>query len=380
MLTRRAFMARLLDHGADAALLAFLYEALTHSNTAKGAPIGVHLPPAEAEYYAKSLNRSVDCNLCPRREHLDAGQTGQCRVRTNDGGVLKTYACGQPCVLNIDPIEKNPACHFFPGSKALTIAHAGCNLHCMYCQNWEFSQKTSLETNNLSYNEEETLRLASQKGVIGVTFTYTEGTSHIEFNKKLAAAARRMGLRTYLCTNGYVLPQPLSDFLELLDGVTVTIKGFTDSFYEKYIGAKPFEPVLESCRAIRKSGKWLEVATLIISGINDDDEELRKIARWIREDLGPQTPWHLERFAPKYMLSNRPQTPVKTLETARDIGMRAGLKYVYVSNVAPHSGNHTYCPKCGKMVIERLGFKILQNRLRGGRCPYCSASIPGIWA
>jgi pyruvate formate lyase activating enzyme len=379
MLSRRTFLARLFERGADATLLALLYEALTHSRGAAGAPFGVHVPPVEAEYYAKSLNNSVDCNLCPRHEHLDAGETGRCRVRMNDRGVLKTYACGQPCVLNIDPIEKNPACHFMPGSKALTIAHAGCNLHCMYCQNWEFSQKTSLETNNLSYNEEETLRLASQKGVIGVTFTYTEGTSHIEFNKKLAAAARRMRLRTYLCTNGYVLPQPLADFLEVLDGVTVTIKGFSNSFYGQYIGAADFKPVLESCNAIRKSGQWLELATLIVAGINDGAEELRGIARWIRDDLGPETPWHLERFAPKYMLSNRPQTPVKTLEQARAIGQRAGLKYVYISNVAPHEGNHTYCPRCGKSVIERLGFKVLENRLRGGRCPYCRTSIPGIW-
>ena len=379
VITRRTFFGTLIERGAEAALAAALFNALAHLDEAEAQSLGVHLPPIEAEYYEKGAANSVECLLCPRQEHLEEGKAGICRVRTNDGGVLKTYASGQPCVLNIDPIEKNPACHFYPGGKVLTIAHGGCNLSCKYCQNWEFSQKSPRETNNLRFDRDEALQLATQKGVIGVTFTYTEGTSHIEFNKKLAAAARKLGLRVYLCTNGYVQRQALQDFLELLDGVTVTIKGFRDSFYSEYTGAENFKPVLQSCELIRKSGKWLEVATLIVPGLNDDRGELVNIARWVRDSLGAQTPWHLERFTPKYMLVNLPQTPVPVMEQAREQGLRAGLKYVYISNIAPHKGNNTYCPKCGKAVIDRLGFKLLNNWLRNGRCPNCATKIPGVW-
>jgi pyruvate formate lyase activating enzyme len=378
-LNRRGFIQRLLEYGVGTAAATLLYEALAHPNLAEAAREGVHLPPIDAQYSARLSGRDVECHLCPRQERLSPGQLGACRARTNIGGAMKTYASGQPCVLNVDPIEKNPACHFLPGSKVLTIAHAGCNLRCLYCQNWEFSQKNSNETNNLRFDQGEALQLATQKQLAGVTFTYTEGTSHIEFNKKFAEAAHKVGFRVYLCSNGYIQERPLTDFLELLDGVTITIKGFRDSFYSKYIGVPSVKPVLESCKRVRKSGKWLEIATLVVGGVNDSDEELRSIAGWIRENLGPQTPWHLERFVPKFMLSNLPQTPVKTLERARDMGLRAGLKFVYISNVAPHSGNHTYCPKCGKAVIERLGFKVLQNRLRDGHCPACSTSIPGVW-
>ena len=379
IMPRRTFFGTLIARGAEAALAASLFDALCRCTDANALGLGVQLPPLEAEYYAKGPLDSVYCHLCPRQEHLEKGQAGLCRARTNEGGVLKTYGSGQPCVLNIDPIEKNPACHFLPGSKVLTLAHGGCNLSCKYCQNWEFSQKSPRETSNLRFDRDEALRLAGEKKAIGVTFTYTEGTTHIEFNRKLAEAARRMGLRTYLCSNGYVQEKPLQEFLEVLDGVTVTIKGFRDSFYKEYMGADSVKPVLESCKRIRASGKWLEVATLIVPGVNDDREQLGETARWICDNLGPQTPWHLERFTPKYMLANLPQTPAATMEMARGIGMRSGLKYVYISNLAPHKGNNTYCPRCAKSVIDRLGFKVLNNSLKGGRCPSCATKIAGVW-
>jgi len=341
---------------------------------------GVHLPPTEAEYYAKNADGSVTCGLCPHHETLADGQTGRCRVRTNARGTLKTHAVGQPCVVNVDPIEKNPLNHVLPGASVLSIAHAGCNLRCQYCQNWQFSQESPCDTRNLRFDQDETLALARGKDLRAVTFTYTEGTSHIEFNKRFAAAARKLGLRVFLCTNGYVQPGPLADFLAVLDGATVTIKGFTDAFYQTCIGAASVKPVLESCQRIRDAGKWLEVATLIVPGLNDSDGELTDIARWIRRGLGPDTPWHIERFTPKYKLLNRPQTPVATLEKAVTIGRGEGLRFVYISNLAPHPDNHTSCPRCHKPVIKRLGFKVLKNELQSGRCPYCRTAVPGVWA
>jgi len=366
---------------AEMAKLGFAIQVLPSAACAAGffERGSVHLPPHEAEYYTKNRDGSVTCGLCPHRETLRHGQTGRCRVRTNRGGVLKTYAVGQPCVVNVDPIERNPLNHVLPGCSVLSIAHAGCNLRCHYCQNWQFSQQTPLETRNLKFDQKETLALAQRKGIRAITFTYTEGTSHIEFNKRFAAAARKLGLRVYLCTNGYIQPRPLADFLRVLDGVTVTIKGFSEAFYQKYIGARSFKPVLASCKQIKASGKWIEVATLVVPALNDSDRELAAIARWIRRNLGADTPWHIERFTPKFKMLNRPQTPVATLERARRIGRREGLRYVYISNLAPHPANDTYCPRCRKPVIKRLGFKVLRSNLRDGRCPSCRTAIAGVW-
>jgi pyruvate formate lyase activating enzyme len=311
---------------------------------------------------------------------LRPGETGRCRVRENVGGVLKTHAVGQPCVLSPDPLEKNPLGHVLPGSSALALAHAGCNLRCEYCQNWQFSQESPRETRNLEFTQDEALGLARRRSLVGVTFTYTEGTSHIEFNKRFAAAARQLGLRVFLCTNGYVQSQPLADFLQVLDAVTVTIKGFSDEFYGRTIGGASVRPVLESCRQIRAAGKWIEIATLVVPGLNDGESELGFIARWIRQNLGADTPWHLERFTPMYRLRNLPQTPVATLERAHRVGQSAGLRYVYISNLAPHPANHTYCAGCRQPVIRRLGFRVLGNTLANGRCPHCRAAIPGIWS
>ena len=261
-----------------------------------------------------------------------------------------------------------------------TIFFARCNLRCQYCQNWQFSQEGPRDTRNLEFTQDEALGLAKKKAIGAITFTYTEGTSHIEFNKRFAAAARQLGLRVFLCTNGYVQTQPLADFLAVLDAVTVTIKGFSDEFYQKTIGGASVRPVLDSCRQIKAAQKWIEIATLVVPGLNDADAELASIARWIRQNLGPDTPWHIERFTPKYRLLNLPQTPVATLEKAHKIGQSAGLRYVYISNLAPHPANHTYCARCRTPVIKRLGFKVLSNTLQKGRCPSCRTAIPGIWS
>jgi len=365
----------------EMAQLGFVLLPASGAAAALGRRGGVLLPPTEAEYYTANADGSVTCVLCPHCETLRPGEMGRCRARINVGGRLKSYGVGQPCVVNVDPIEKNPLTHVLPGANILSIAHAGCNLRCQYCQNWQFSQQSARETRNLKFDSAQTIGLAERKELSGISFTYTEGTTHIEFGKRFAAAARERSLRVFLCTNGYIRPRPLADFLELLDGVTITIKGFNDEFYRDYIGATAsFQAVLDSCQQVRKAGKWLELATLVVPGVNDSTKELTEIAEWIRKEMGRDVPWHIERFTPKYKMANRPQTPVATLEKARAIGQRAGLRYAYISNLAPHPANHTYCPRCKTPVIKRLGFKVLRNSLRSGQCPKCGTKLPGIWS
>ncbi|NOY81259.1 MAG: AmmeMemoRadiSam system radical SAM enzyme [Kiritimatiellaeota bacterium] len=333
----------------------------------------------EAAFYRKLPDNRVACLLCPRLETLKPGETGFCRVRTNRGGVLQTAATGRPCVVNLDPIEKGPLNHVLPGTAVFAMAHAGCNLRCRYCQNWQFAQASPSTTRNLRFDQMESVRLVREKALAGVCFTYTEGVVHLEFNLRFAAAVREAGARAFLCTAGFVNRKPFADFLDQLDAVTFTIKGATDRFYRDVIGAPSVRPVLERCVQARQAGKWVEVATLVVPEMNDSDRDLRRIARWIGRNLGRDTPWHIERFMPKYKMRDRPRTPIATLERAREIGREEGLNFVYLSNLAPHPGNHTYCPQCGKAVIKRLGFRLLANRLKHGCCPYCRARIPGVW-
>jgi len=368
-------MARL-GLGASAAPLVWM--ALNPAEGAAAAQ-GFHRPPSEAEYYQKNDDGSVSCLLCPRHERLARGNYGFCRARQNLGGAMMTHATGQPCVLNVDAIEKNPLAHVLPGREVLSIAHAGCNMRCQYCQNWQFSQESPAATKNIEFKQEEAFDLSRGKRLAGVNFTYTEGTTHIEFNKRLAAEAKRRGFRAFLCSNGYIRREPMADFLPYLDAVTITIKSMRKPFQSQYLAVNDYEPVLETCRQIKQAGKWIEIATLLAPGLNDGDDEVRQIATWIRQVLGPDTPWHLERFVPKYKMQDRPPTPAATLEKARTIGMAAGLRYVVIANLAPHPANHTYCPRCGKPVIKRVGFKVIQNDLRNGRCASCRTPIPGIW-
>lgn len=341
---------------------------------------GANVRSAEASYYEKLPGNAVRCLLCPLREVLKPGQTGRCRVRFNRGGRMMTYAAGRPCVLNVDPIEKNPLSHVLPGGRVLSIAHAGCNVECLYCQNWEIALRSPHQTRKVDFDQPQAIASSKEKKLAGVSFSYTEPTMHIEFNMKLAEAVRRAGMRAFLCTNGFVSEGPLRDYLKVLDAVTVTLKGFSDAFYRRYIGVAGLKTVLRSCEIVRSEGKWLEVATLVIPGVNDGDAELRKIARWMVAHLGKDTPWHIERFSPAYRMKNLPPTPMKTLERAAQIGRAMGLRYVYISNVPLHQGNNTFCPKCRRPIIKRVGFKVLSNRLVNGRCPDCSTKVAGIWS
>jgi len=333
-----------------------------------------------ALHWRPAAGGAAQCDLCPRAETLASGETGFCRARQNVGGRLVALAFDRPCILNVDPVEKSPLAHVLPGTSVLSVAHAGCNLRCLYCQNWVFSQRGPAETRSIAgFTRAGAVEGAVRRGLRGVAFTYTEPGVGPEFVADLAAMARDQGLLPTLCTGGYLSAGPLRRLLAPFAAVTVTYKGATDAFYESVCGGR-VKPVLDAMALVRGEGKWLEVATLLVPGRNDDAPSLRAMAAWIARSLGPATPWHLERFNPQFKLANLPPTPLATLEAARRIGLDAGLKFVYISNLAPHDANHTFCPRCGKAVIRRLGFKVLADDLRGGRCPHCREALPGVWA
>jgi len=380
--SRRAFLAWMGWLGVNAALAPLALktlEAMTDGDrSAQAAPPSP--APAPARYWRPLPGGRVQCLLCPRQEILATGQMGSCRVRQNRNGALVTHAYGQPCVLNLDPIEQNPLNHFYPGMTVLGLAHAGCNLSCAYCQNWEFSQKSPLETRNLvPFDFRQVGEKMRSRRVGGVSFTYTEADCAPEFAADFGAFCGELGLKRTLCTSGYLEKQPLRELLRHFDAVTITYKGATEDFYRRVVGGA-LAPVLEAMVTTKAEGKWLEVATLIVPTLNDRRESLSAMARWLRQNLGEDTPWHLERFEPAYKLTHLPPTSPASLEEARQIGLDAGLKYVYLSNLAPHPGNHTYCPSCGQATVRRLGFKVLENRLARGRCPACGTPLAGVWA
>jgi pyruvate formate lyase activating enzyme len=384
MSNRRTFLKKLGIAGIGLGILPVLEKTLEMFNVEQAFgmafPASMKRAPVKAEYFHRIGNsRDVECTLCPHNERLSPGELGKCRLRRNIRGELKTYGYGQPCILNIDPIGKNPMANFLPDIDILSIAHAGCNLRCSYCQNWEFAQKSPTHTRNISpINPEHIVRKMKSKNLKGVGFTYTEPACCPEFVKEFASFCGDHGLSRTLCTAGYINEKPFKDLLKEFDAVTITFKGSSDQFYRDVTGAT-LMPVLKSMETVKSEGTWLEVATLVVPGLNDSTANLKEMAKWIRNNLGEETPWHIEKFNPQYKLQKVPPTPQKTMETARKIGFDAGLQYVYTSNIAPHAGNHTYCHNCKKVIVKRMGFKVLKNYINSNRCPYCRAFIPGVF-
>ena len=331
------------------------------------------------DFYERLPDGSVRCGVCPHHCVLADGETGRCRSRINAGGTHFARGYNQPCILRVDPIEKVPLSHFRPGTKTLTIAAGGCNLRCLYCKNWQHSQSRPDELKTFDVTPDQAVQAAVQKGIDVIAFNYTEPVAFLEYARDIARAARKAELRVVAATGAFVEPEPLIDFAQYLDAITIGLKGFTEDFYETVCGVR-LEPVLTAIETIRtKTDCWLELVNLIVPTYNDDMNAIRKMCGWIRRNVGLSTPLHFSRFVPMYRLTNLPRTPVTTLEGACDVARRVGLKYVYTSNIAPHDGNNTYCSRCGASLIQRLGFKILDNRLRDGRCPKCHHRVPGVW-
>jgi pyruvate formate lyase activating enzyme len=332
----------------------------------------------EALFYEKLDNHAVQCHLCAHHCVIARGKRGICGVRENRGGILCTLVYGRTIAENIDPIEKKPLFNFLPGSKSFSIATAGCNFRCLHCQNHDISQmprnRDVIMGRNLS--PDDIVSLAKQNGCESISYTYTEPTIYYEYACDTAKRASAEGLKNVFVTNGYITEEPLRAISPYLDAANIDLKSFTEGFYKKICGAK-LQPVLDAIKLYRDLNIWIEITTLIIPTHNDSTPELEQIASFIK-DLGTDIPWHITAFHPTYRLTDQAPTQVSALMQARDIGIRAGLRYVYVGNVPGERGENTYCYNCGELLIERYGFKIITNSISDAQCPKCQAKIDGV--
>lgn len=332
----------------------------------------------EAMFYEREEGGQVRCGLCRFNCLIREGARGNCSVRENRGGILYSLVYGRLCAEHVDPIEKKPLFNVLPGSRSYSIATVGCNFHCRHCQNYEISQ-VSRDAPIAGYERspEEVVKSALATACQSIAYTYTEPTIFFEFAYDTARLAREAGLLNIFVTNGYISKEALTTIAPYLDAANIDLKGFSEGFYRDVVHARLSE-VLDSIIEYRRQGVWIELTTLIIPGLNDSEEELQGIASFIVTNLGVDTPWHVTQFYPTYKLTDRPRTPVETLRRAREIGLEAGLRYVYEGNVPGEGGENTWCPFCSSLLIKRHGYIIESNRVSGGTCPDCGASIAGI--
>ncbi len=334
----------------------------------------------EAMFWAKAEGGKVRCSLCRFRCLIAEGQRGICGVRENTDGVLYTLVYGRSVAEQIDPIEKKPLFHYHPGSTSFSIATAGCNFRCLHCQNAEISQLPHLRRDipGRELPPAEIVRRAQAAGCRSISYTYTEPTIFYEYAFDTAVLAHQAGLGNVFVSNGYITPEALEHISPYLDAANIDLKGFSEKFYREVAGAT-LAGVLDSLKVYKRLGIWIEVTTLIIPGHNDDVADLKGIARFIAGELGPETPWHVTAFYPTYKMLDRPPTPVATLRRARQIGLEAGLRYVYEGNVPGEGGENTRCPSCQRTVIERRGFRLGTVAVREGRCGFCGVALDGVW-
>jgi len=335
--------------------------------------------PRLARYWQNIKENIVQCLLCPRKCVLDVGQRGVCTVRINKEGKLYTLGYGNPVAIHIDPIEKKPFFHVAPGEPVFSLAVAGCNMRCIFCQNWQISQSRPDETENYHLSPEEIVEKTIENNCKFIAYTYTEPTVFYEYMLDIAKLARAKGLKNTMHSCGYINPQPLRELLKYMDAVNVDLKGFSEEFYAKIGLMAQLRPVLETLKIIKEEGVWLEITNLIIPNFNDDPKKIKEMCIWIKENLGDEVPLHFSRFVPNFKLQNLPPTPIEKLEEAYKIAKDVGLKYVYIGNVPGHKGENTYCPNCGKIVVKRIGYEILENNIKDGKCKFCGYKIAGRW-
>ena len=321
---------------------------------------------------------NVQCELCPKNCIVGPGQSGDCRIRVNRDGKLCAVTYGYPSAVHVDPVEKKPMNHFLPGSSIFSIATVGCNLHCKFCQNWDLSQ-TNPEDATASYlPPEDVTKLARQNGCQSVAYTYSDPIVYYEYTLDSCRTARDAGLKNVLVTAGYIQEAPLRELCRYVDGANIDLKAMSDSFYRDICGAT-LKPVLNALVVSKSLGVLVEVTNLIVPTLNDSDTMLEGMCRWIKENMGKETPLHFSRFFPMYRMQHLPPTPASTLERARDIAVAAGLQYVYIGNILEEDAANTYCPSCRALLIRRKGYLVLSNVLVDGRCPKCKTEIYGLW-
>ncbi|HPW45147.1 MAG TPA: AmmeMemoRadiSam system radical SAM enzyme [bacterium] len=334
----------------------------------------------EAMLYTKEENGAARCGMCRHTCLIRDGEKGICDVRINREGRLYSIFYGKPIAVAVDPVEKKPLFHFMPGTKTLSIATRGCNFHCDFCQNSDISQFKGGSNDELSGSEFTPTKIvaaANSGRAKSISYTYTEPTVFFEYAYDTARLAKESGLGNIFVTNGYMTRDAIDAISPFLDAANIDLKSFRNDTYRSVIGAR-LDGVLDSIKYMKSKGIWIEITTLVIPGMNDSEAELSDVANFIVE-TGRDIPWHISRFTPRYKMSDRQPTPIKTLQRAHEIGKKAGLKYIYIGNLPGDSSETTFCAACGFQLIERCRYEITLNNVpHDGNCPKCGAKVDGI--
>ena len=352
----------------------FCSPEIIQAQTPKKGLIKTKLSP----YFTTLGEGKIQCELCPRRCCIPTGKRGFCGVRENRDGKCYSLVYGNPCVVYLDRIEREPFFHVLPGTNSLTLSTVGCNFRCKFCENWEISQASPEDVYSQEFAPELVVRKAKQMGARSIAYTYAEPTIFYEYMFDIAFHAKKAGLLNVIHSNGFINPAPLRDLSKLLDAAHIDLKGFTERCYRE-LSEGERDPVFEALKVLKQEKLHLEISCLIIPTKNDEMSVVREMSLWVKRNLGADTPVHLSRFYPLYKLTRLPPTPVATLEKARETSLAAGLEYVYIGRVPGHEAWNTFCPECKKMVIQRVGYMIGEMHLNGGKCRYCGTAIPGIW-
>jgi pyruvate formate lyase activating enzyme len=328
--------------------------------------------------FQEETPRGIMCRICPNECVLKEGELSKCNNRKVHENKLFTLAFGNPCSVAIDPVEKKPMYHFLPGSRAYSIATAGCNLACLNCQNWTISQTSPLKTRNYDLMPAQVVEEASINNCKSIAYTYSEPVTFYEYAFETATLARKAGIKNIIKSNGYINPEPLRKLCTVIDAANIDLKSFNESTYLRLSGAK-LTPVLESLKIYRDAGVWLEITNLIVPSWTDKPEEIEKMCKWLADNGFSNTPLHFSRFYPLHKLEQLPPTPVETLSRAYEIALSNGLKYVYTGNAPGNEMSDTKCPACKTTVIERRGFRIASNKIIDGKCSNCGNVVHGLW-
>jgi len=331
----------------------------------------------ESKYYINTP-KGLKCQLCPNECKMLLNETGDCKTKINIENRLICIAYGNPCAIHIDPIEKKPLYHFYPGSSAFSIATAGCNLACLNCQNWEISQSSPYSTRNYDLSPEKVVDECIKNNCKSIAYTYSDPVAFYEYTLDTAIIAREKNIKNVIVSAGYINERPLREWCKYIDGAHIDLKSFSNEIYEM-LNAGKLDPVLNTLKIMKEEGVWFEIINLIIPTWTDDLDMIKKMCDWLVENGLESTPLHFSRFQPLYKLTNLPATPVSVLDTAREIALAQGVNFVYIGNVPGTQAENTFCPNCKKIVISRKGFRILENNIDAGKCKFCKAVIHGIW-
>jgi pyruvate formate lyase activating enzyme len=332
----------------------------------------------EALFYSKTTD-GLQCEKCPQSCCLNDGDVGFCRSRIASDGKIYSIAYGNPCAVHVDPIEKKPFFHFLPATHAFSIAVAGCNFRCLNCQNWQISQISPKESDNIELMPDEVIKACINSGSESIAYTYSEPTTFFEYAYDTAKLAREQKIHNLLKSNGFINEKPLRYLCKVLDAANIDLKIFDEAVYKKLSSGK-LAPVLKALKIFREEGIWLEITNLIIPSWTDNYDTIKRMCEWLCTNGLSDAPLHFSRFTPLYKLSQLPSTPIETLTNACAIAKKSGIKFIYLGNVAGHQAENTYCPKCQKIIIERRVFTILNDHIVNGKCKFCGEIIPGIWS